>query len=214
MKAIRRAVSTSNLLLKRHNDVNGHVENAKLSLRFVALQMCHAHPSKFLEGVVNVSNADPEGREEGGVSEVSFKSYYYSPLSLSGPLNLGPKVREEWASELAKVTVIKLRPNRTQKPFKTYYSYFTTKEKIISQSLLSCCSGLRGILKRKYDNYLYYQARSIKTTQFHAFYFKVKNTNTIQNITTTTTVTPIQFHTQNIPNKWISCTNNQSNSSY
>lgn len=46
-KKVESVVSTSDLLFERHDDFNGHVEYAELSLGFVALQVRHAHPTEF-----------------------------------------------------------------------------------------------------------------------------------------------------------------------
>lgn len=54
-------VFTSDLLLQRHDDLDGHVEDAELGLRLVALQVRHAHAPELLQGFVDVSYPYPAG---------------------------------------------------------------------------------------------------------------------------------------------------------
>ena len=58
--------STSHLLLELHDDLNGHVEDAQFGLRFVRLQMRHAHAPQFLERFVDIPDSDPNGGLEQG----------------------------------------------------------------------------------------------------------------------------------------------------
>jgi hypothetical protein len=51
--------STSHLLLELHDDLNGHVEDAQFGLRFIRLQMRHAHAPQFLERFVDIPDSDP-----------------------------------------------------------------------------------------------------------------------------------------------------------
>lgn len=66
----RRSIRTSDLLLERHYNFDSHVENTELRLRFVGLQVCHAHSSQFLEGFVDVPDAYPTARETRFESEI------------------------------------------------------------------------------------------------------------------------------------------------
>ena len=50
---------TSDLLFQVHDDLDCHVEDAKLRLRLVCLQMCHAHPPKLLQCFIDVPDPYP-----------------------------------------------------------------------------------------------------------------------------------------------------------
>lgn len=52
-------ISLPDLLLEGHDDVDGHVEDAELSLRFVGLEVGHADAAELLQGLVDVANANP-----------------------------------------------------------------------------------------------------------------------------------------------------------
>lgn len=50
---------TSDLLLQVHDDLDCHVEDAELRLGLVCLEVCHAHPPKFLQCFIDVPDPYP-----------------------------------------------------------------------------------------------------------------------------------------------------------
>lgn len=50
---------TSDLLLQVHDDLDSHVEDAKLRLGLVCLEMCHAHPPELLQCFIDVPDPYP-----------------------------------------------------------------------------------------------------------------------------------------------------------
>ena len=55
-------ISLPDLLLEGHDDVDGHVEDAELRLRFVGLEVGHADASELLQSLVDVADSNPFSR--------------------------------------------------------------------------------------------------------------------------------------------------------
>lgn len=55
---LRVQVTFSHLLFQGHDHLDGHVEDAQLGLRFVRLQVRHAHAAELLQRFVDVPDAD------------------------------------------------------------------------------------------------------------------------------------------------------------